>query len=53
MSPHLVRMLTITARHWSLPWRASWLLRARATRAPLRAVRGVDAPRRGARTIVV
>ncbi len=35
MSPHLVRILTITARHWALPWRVA-ARRGLSTCSPVR-----------------
>jgi hypothetical protein len=50
MSPHLARILRITARHWSLPRRGAAVPAvARTADAPLRVVK--VASRRGCRTL--
>lgn len=55
MSPHLAAILSITARHWSVPRLGAPLRCARGDRVPLRVVRrpALDArevPRVGRRT---
>lgn len=55
MSPHLAAILSITARHWSVPRLAAPVRCARGDRVPLRVVRrpapdAREAPQVGRRT---